>query len=261
MNFKLLFLLIPASILFNSDLVKAQVVEDGTLSTEVIHENRNFQVRGGEQRGSNLFHSFEQFSIDNNGSILFDNALTVQNIISRVTGNSVSNLNGLIQSNGTANLFLINPNGIVFGENATLNIGGSFVATTAESLLFTDGVEFSSNLDNSESLLTVNTPLGLQFGSNAGAINNRANFSEAHLDPKGESQNKLGLVTAADQTLALIGNGITFDGGAITVPSGNIELGSVAENSLIFLKPFYGGWEENYDDVNQFRDIKLDKLA
>ena len=261
MNLKLLFLVF-AAILFSSNSIQAQVIEDGTLSTEVTQTGDRLKVTGGEQRGNNLFHSFVEFSLANEGSVLFDNALAIENIISRVTGNSVSDLNGLIQSNGTANLFLINPNGIIFGENAALNIGGSFVATTAETLLFEDGAEFSANLDNSESLLTISTPLGLQFGTSAGAINNQANFSVANpLDPTGESQSKLGLVTADDRTLALIGNGITFDGGAITVPSGNIELGSVAENSSVSLKPFSEGWKVNYDNVSQFRDIKLDNLA
>ena len=260
MSLKLLLPLAFAAILLNADLLNAQVVEDGTLSTEVNQESdRDFQVKGGEQRGSNLFHSFREFSVANNGSVLFDNAATVQNIISRVTGSSISDINGLIQNNGTASLFLINPNGIIFGENASLNIGGSFVGTTAESLLFEDGVEFDTNLDNPESLLTVSTPLGLQFGSNSGAIANRANFPQ-NLDPT-VNQSKLGLVTAANQTFALIGNGITFDGGAITVPSGNIELGSVAENSFVAIEPISAGWQISYDDVSQFQDLRFDNLA
>jgi len=263
MNLKLLLPIVSVSLLFNSDPLEAQVVEDETLSTEVVRESdRNFRVEGGEQRGSSLFHSFREFSVASDGSILFDNASTVQNIISRVTGNSISQIDGLIQNNGTASLFLINPNGIIFGENATLNIGGSFVGTTAESLLFEDGVEFSANLNNAESLLTVSVPLGLQFGSSSRAIINRANFSRANpLDPTGEAQSKLGLIAAPDRTFALIGNGITFDGGAITVPSGNVELGSVAENSFVAVEPFSEGWEVDYSSVSQFQDIKLDGLA
>ena len=145
----------------NGDRLQAQVIEDGTLSTEVTTDNNSdFTVNAGEQRGNNLFHSFAEFSIPNNGSVFFDNGLSIQNIITRVTGSSISNIDGLIQSNGTANLFLINPNGIIFGENARLNIGGSFVGTTAESLVFEDNTEFSTNLNNSDPLLTVSVPLG-----------------------------------------------------------------------------------------------------
>jgi len=263
MNFKSLLLFVTYFLFLIQPLVQAQVVEDNTLSTEVNTENDlDFTVNAGEQRGSNLFHSFQEFSIANNGSVFFDNAVTIQNIITRVTGSSISEINGLIQSNGSANLFLLNPNGIIFGENARLDIGGSFIGTTAESLVFDDGTEFSTNLDNSEPLLTVNVPLGLQFGSNSGEIINRANFQIPNSsDPTGQDQIKLGLTTAPGTTLALIGNGITFDGGAVTSPGGNVELGSVAENSFVTLEPLANGWQANYDNVSQFRDVVLDNLA
>ncbi|MGF1588570.1 MAG: filamentous hemagglutinin N-terminal domain-containing protein [Pleurocapsa sp.] len=250
---------IALAIAFNN-AVQAQVVEDNTLSTEVSNENnRDFTVNAGEQKGDNLFHSFREFSIPNNGSVLFNNALTIQNIITRVTGASVSNINGLIQSNGTANLFLLNPNGIIFGEGARLDIGGSFIGTTAESLVFQDAT-FSTK-PNSELLLSVNVPLGLQFGSNPGEIVNRANLSIANpADPTGQTQIKRGLTTAPGQTLALLGGNITLDGGAVTAPGGSIELGSVGENSLVTLD-FTAGWQADYSNVSQFRNLVLDNLA
>ncbi len=243
-----------------TNTVQAQVVEDNTLSTEVNTENnRDFTVNAGEQKGNNLFHSFSEFSIPNNGSVLFNNALTIQNIITRVTGSSVSQINGLIQSNGTANLFLLNSNGIIFGEGARLDIGGSFIGTTAESLVFQD-TTFSTK-PNSEPLLTVNVPLGLQFGSNPGEIINRANFSvDNPAAPTGQSQIKLGLTTAPGKTLALLGKNITLDGGAITAPGGHIELGSVAENSWVTLDST-AGWKAGYSNVSQFGNLVLDNLA
>jgi len=246
MNVKLLLSLVSATVLANLDLVCSQVVEDDTLSTEVTQTgDRNIRVTGGEQRGDNLFHSFEQFSIVENGTVLFDNALTIQNIIGRVTGSSISQIDGLIQNNGTANLFLLNPNGIIFSDNARLDLGGSFVGTTAESLLFKDGSGFSTSPDNSE-LLTISTPLGLQFGSDAGSIINRANLSLS--DAPG------------DRTFALLGNGITFDGGTIAVPGGSVELGSIAENSFVALNKIEG-WQPDYSEILIFSDLKLDNLA
>ncbi|WP_413201423.1 filamentous hemagglutinin N-terminal domain-containing protein, partial [Nostoc piscinale] len=121
--------------------VNAQVTPDGTLSTAVSGSN-HYSITIGTRVGNNLFHSFSQFSVPSNGSAVFNNAADIQNIFSRVTGGNVSRIDGLIQAQGNANLFLLNPSGIIFGKDASLNIGGSFIATTANSIKFADGVEF-----------------------------------------------------------------------------------------------------------------------
>jgi len=145
----------------------AQVIPDATLGAESSLVNSSgsiYQIDGGAIRGGNLFHSFSNFSLPTGSTAYFNNS-GIENIISRVTGTSISHIDGLIKANGTANLFLINPNGIVFGENAKLEIGGSFTATTAKAIKFADGNFFSATDTGSVPLLTMSVPVGVQWGT------------------------------------------------------------------------------------------------
>ena len=131
-----------------------------------------FTVDEGRRLGNNLFHSFSDFSIPTGGAVIFNNATDATDldaIINRVTGQNVLNINGLIRANGDADFFLLNPNGIVFNNDAVLDIGGSFLATTAEQLTFADGSVFSTDIAQ-PTLLTISVPRGLQFSPSSGSV-------------------------------------------------------------------------------------------
>jgi len=105
-----------AIVLSSNQALLAQVVPDQTLPVgerSQVSGDPNTQINGGAIRGSNLFHSFQQFSIPTGGSASFNNPVNIANILTRVTGTNPSNIDGVIRANGTANLFLINPNGIL----------------------------------------------------------------------------------------------------------------------------------------------------
>ena len=212
----------------NSSL--AQITPDQTLPTNssVRLEGNRITITDGTQAGSNLFHSFKNFSVPTGSEAFFNNNPDIKNIINRVTGGSISNIDGLIRANGSANLFLINPNGIIFGPNARLNIGGSFYGTSANSMKFADGSEFSATNPQSTPLLTIDLPLGLQYGRNPGniTVNNQGQG-----EPAGESPTLLEVPTG--KTLALVGGDTNINGKRLRAAGGRIELGGLASEGTV----------------------------
>ncbi|HLO85746.1 MAG TPA: filamentous hemagglutinin N-terminal domain-containing protein [Nostocaceae cyanobacterium] len=234
----------------------ADIIPDTTLpnNSQVTKEVNTINIDGGTRLSdsNNLFHSFQDFSVPQGFTAYFRNP-DVKNIITRVTGNSRSNIEGVLKANGAANLFLINPNGIVFGPSAALDIGGSFITSTASSINFQNGAKFSATYPQFTPLLAVSVPVGLQFGRTAAEIRN-----QSQAGPSANFGSNSGLRVRTGQTIALVGGNITLDGGIITAQSGRIELGSVGPNSLVSLNP-ENAWSLGYENSQIFQDIRLRK--
>ena len=234
----------------------AQVTTDGTTNTTVGNSGNDFTIENGDRAGNNLFHSFNSFSVPNGGSAIFNNAPEIANIFSRVTGGNISNINGLIQANDT-NLFLINPAGIIFGANARLDIGGSFLGTTADSILFEDGELNATDFDNPP-LLTVNAPIGLGFRDNLGdIINHSVGINPNETNVTGSA---VGLQVSDGKTLALIGGNILLDNGNLTSKGGQVDIGGVTSGEVT-VNQTEANFALDYDSVVSFGDVRLENTS
>ncbi|NEP62055.1 MAG: filamentous hemagglutinin N-terminal domain-containing protein, partial [Symploca sp. SIO2G7] len=199
------------------DSALAQVVPDTTLGNEsskvVPITPQTDRIDGGAIRGTNLFHSFQNFGIPLGNGVYFSNPAGVETIFSRVTGSNTSDIYGTLGVLGDANLFLLNPNGILFGPDARLDLRGSFVASTANSITFPEGSTFSATNPEASPLLIVEVtaPIGLQFeGSQSGAIVNAG---------------KLEVETGQNITLA---SGTVTSNGILSAPGGEIAITTVS---------------------------------
>jgi filamentous hemagglutinin family protein len=260
----------------------AQVIPDNTLRQEssIVDNKRTINgipshlIRGGASRGSNLFHSFQEFNVLQGRGIYFSNPDGIQNILMRVTGNNLSNIFGRLGVLGNANLFFLNPNGIIFGSGASLDVNGSFVGTTANSIIFADGTEFNSNSSN-QPILTVSVPIGLGFGKKPGAIEVRdtgyfgtsrdfeSRIRTSPINPftpaNGRSVAST-LEVPEEKTIALLGGNISLNGGVVTAPSGHIELGGITGGN-VFFDISQPKWNFSYENAKGFEDIRLSAEA
>ena len=218
------------------------------------------EINGGLREGNNLFHSFSDFNIPEGMEASFQNAIDIENIFTRVTGDSISNINGILSTQGAANFFLMNPNGIVFGENASINVGGSFMATTADSINFEDGTSFAANDTSAAPILTTNEPSGLTFDGQPGAIQVYGEGIKITPDTSASSteiNHTTNVFTSRPQhTLSLIGNGITITGERLSASEGDINLASIG-SGVVGITKNTTKFAFSYDAVDSYQDITI----
>lgn len=250
------------------------IISDTTLpnssKVNLSDRDRTLLIQGGTEVGNNLFHSFSRFSLPNGYTAHFENHNQIQNIFSRITGKEASYIDGLLQANYGANLFIINPNGIVFGSNARLNIGGSFFASTANSINFDNGERFSVKPEDTTPLLTVNTPVGLQVGVNPEknsaqepsfktpvSLQFGVNPGKIHVGESGFDPTLLQV--ESNQTLALIGGDVILENADISTlkSGGRIELGSVASEGRVNFTETNLGFIFNFDAVPNLGKMQI----
>ena len=256
--------------------VLSQIIPDTTLGTEetsVVIPNQTIKdtpstlINGGSVRGSNLFHSFQDFNINLGKGTYFADPAGISNILVRVTGGNPSKLNGTLGVLGSANLIFLNPHGISFGPNVRLDLSGSFLASTANNIQFSDGIQFSATNPQPVPLLTINVPIGLGFTTGyPGSISVEGTghnlfFSGILGTPiLGSGQSLTGLRTNTGETIALVGGQVNFDGGILTAPSGRIEVGSVT-SGIVSLASTPTGLFIGYGGVQKFQNIQLNNRS
>jgi filamentous hemagglutinin family protein len=214
-----------------------QVKTDGTVGARQSFSGTSITLPHtlGQTRGSNLFHSFEEFSVPAGGSVTFTGPTSVHNVLARVTGSSPSQIDGALRCDiPNANLFLMNPAGVIFGAGATLDVQGSFVVTTADSIHLADGGHFAATTAAGDTVLSAAQPVAFGF-----------------LAPRPASITVNGAILAApaNKVMAVVGGDIGVHGGHVTVDdgrlvvtgagsAGTVELDADTPDTAVTLKDF-----------------------
>jgi filamentous hemagglutinin family protein len=209
------FWLLAAS-LSPADAQSILPAQDGTGST-IIQNNNRYDISGGQRSsdGTNLFHSFDRFGLNQGEVANFLSNPAIQNILGRITGGSPSVIDGLIQvTGGNSNLFLLNPAGIVFGANASLNVPAAFTATTANGVGFGNG--WFNAIGNNDYASLMGNPQTIAFTmSQPGAIVNLGN-----------------LAVPIGHDLTLLG-GTVINLGQLSAPGGQVTIAAVPGQRLV----------------------------
>ncbi len=257
-------------VLGNYSRVLADIVPDNTLGSEnstVTQTNVNNMpseiVNGGATRGTALFHSLLKFDIKTGESAYFSNPFGIKDIFARVTGGSISNIDGTLGVNGSANLFLINTSGFIFGKNSALDLNGALTITTADSIIFPE-YEFRSTGYTQIPNLSVNIPIGLSFRDNSGNIEvNNDGFSIYQLANSLSpaiplTQPPLGLRTNPGNSISFLASNVLFNGAVFNLQEAKINIGAVSNGIVLFANNEAGF---DYSNVNAFGDIKFDNQS
>jgi filamentous hemagglutinin family protein len=197
--------------------VNAQITAAGDGAGTLVNQTGDrFDITGGTRSGINLFHSFQQFGLNRLQTANFVDP-GVQNILGRVTGGNASVINGLLQvTGGTANLYLMNPAGMIFGSGARLDVSGSFTATTANGIRIGHG--WLNAIGSNDYANLIGTPNSFAFSmQQPGAIVNAGN-----------------LAVGQGQRITLLG-GTVINTGTLSALGGKITVAAVSGEQLVHL--------------------------
>jgi filamentous hemagglutinin family protein len=216
--------------------IHAEVVLDGTLGSAGTLLGPDFAIEAhlGQQVGNNLFHSFRRFNLNHNESATFFGPNMIENVISRVTGGEISHFDGKLRSlMPNADIYFLNPAGVMFGPNARFDVPGSLHISTADYLRLGKEGRFDASFPE-RSLLTIAPPSAFGFLSQS---------------PAGISKQRGFLRVPTGETLSFIGGDLTLQDGQVAIgensvinsfvgaPSGQVNLVSVASSGEVPVKP------------------------
>jgi filamentous hemagglutinin family protein len=184
---------------------------DGSFGTSGALPGPNYMIQAsfGKTVGNNLFQSFNQFNLISSESATFAGPANIHNIVSRVTGGSPSSIDGQVNSDiQGANLFFINPFGVVFGQHAQISVSGSVAISTAHYLKMADGGRFNASLGGGDNLTSA--PISA--------------FGFLNSNPAAVSMANATLNAAPGQSFSVIAGDITLNGTQLSAPGGNVAL-------------------------------------
>ncbi len=229
----------------NSTILDAVTSQSSDCSTSCL-------IQGSDQAGGNLYHSFSEFDVLSGVTVTLDGQ-GLERILMRVTGGQRTDINGLLQVQGDADLFLLNPNGLTIGVDGRLDISGSFIGSTAEFVIFENDDIFTTT-DNNAPLLSLSVPSGLQFGSGStGTFRVEGNANQPSVWQSGTIGQTFALVVDSSNTAS-------FSQRSHAVTAGGFVLANAgAGPQQVNLQKVAEGWDFDFSNVPQVRAVQLDQ--